>query len=355
MKNTPPTQEDIAKIVGVSQRAVATVVGTGNANCNVSEEKRRRIIEVAQKLGYRPHRNAQLFRGVKSGLIGFFKPVSMLEHRVNLTLSLGEKINNAGYRLVSLDVIQEGSGVEQELEFLYDSQVEGLIVSHFSHHVTQLPIFDLFCRRGIPTVILEKLDEDSKQPSLPAVYADHYQGGAELTRFLVEQGCRSIAMVVKAGRDAAFIDKPHRIQGYKDIMAEAGLKTDVVGVETMEGESWMEANFDAGRRGMQILLQRPRLPEAVCFHNDLLAYAGINECRERGVRIPDDLKVAGFDDQSIGHFSVPPITSVAQPMEEIAGRAVELLMSLIGDRKQPERVPQIALPCTLKPRLSTGN
>ncbi len=354
MNKKSPTQQDIARIVGVSQRAVASVVGTGNQRCGVSKETRRRIIEAAEKLGYRPHRYAQFFRGVRSGLIGYFKPLSMLEHRGRLTLRLARKIREVGYQMVSLDVIGEVGGLQQELEFLYDSQVEGLIISHFSHHLTELPIFELFQRRGTPTVILEKLTEESRF-YLPAVYADHYQGGAELTRFLLEQGCRSIAMVMKAGKDTSFTDKPHRLAGYKETMKKAGLKPDILEVETVPHDTWMDTSFDAGRRGMQKLLQRSKLPDAVGFQNDLLAYAGINECREHGVRVPEDIKIAGFDDQSIGHFSNPPITSVAHPLEEIAELAVRLINSWIQEKRPPVETPQIAVPCTLIPRRSTGN
>ncbi len=355
MRKQNPTQQDIARLVGVSQRAVAAVVGNGRTKYVVSRDTRERILKVAEEIGYRPHRHAQLFRGVKSGLIGYFKTLSMHEYRARQNLNVAARVQASGFHMISLDVIQEVVGLEQELEFLYDSQVEGLIISRFLPVMSELPIFDLFLRNGTPIVVLDRIPSDINC-QLPCVYRDTQRGMGDLTRYLFNLGFASVGMVAmwhKNKEEVAYADE--RVQGYLDAVQERTEEPDVVWVQRAEQPTLLDRFFEAGRRGMRMLLERSTMPEAVCFQNDYMAYAALNECRRMGVNVPGDVAISGFDDQSLGHFSTPFLTSVAHPVETVAEKAVELLMDMINGRGNMSDPPAIAVPCTLKPRESTNS
>ncbi len=347
MKNKrPASQEDIARIVGVSQRAVATVVGKGNPSSGVSDALRQRILEVAKELGYRPHRGAQFMSGVRSGLIGHVKSVTLYEHLSWKTLCLGEAVRARGFQMISVDVLWHKNGLDRALEFLYDSKVEGLLITQ---SVTESAVFRLFRNARIPIVLTEK--QNHPQESVHSIHADTYQGGRDLTRHLIEQGFRSISFVASENASPSLED---RLRAYEEVMAEAGLPPDVVRLPKTEKRIGLSDEFYIGHHGMESLLQRPRKPEAVCFQNDFAADAALALCRRRGIHVPEDIALAGFDNNTLSRYSEPTLTSVEQPIRAIAEQAADRLVRLIRGEPDAFGVQRVAVPCILHPRASTG-
>ncbi len=347
-----PTQSDIARIVGVSTRTVATVVGTGNPKSGVSAEKRRRIMQVAKELGYRPHRGAQLLKGARTGLIGHIKSVTFVEHQARKSLFLGEAVSELGYDLISVDVLWNRNGLHRALEFLYDSKVEGLLVSEAYRLIPQSKSFDLFRTAAIPIVRFEK-GNGRKASGEHAVYADNAQGMHVLMQHLFQQGYERISLVVRA--NVTHISVHDRMDAYRKAMESSMLKPDVVLVEREERGASLGSDLDIGRRGMERLLRRKRPPEAVCFQNDLYAAGALSLCRDRNISVPGDVAVAGFDDHSVGRFSSPPITSVEQPVHEIARRAATLLVGLFRGTEKRDVPHDIPISFRVHARASTGH
>ena len=345
------SQKEIARIVGVSQRAVASVVGTGNSNVGVGEATKKRIIEVAYELGYRPNRGAQLLRGVPSGLIGLVKTVSLGEAQPMMSLYLGEILSDMGYQMISVDILWKKMGLSHALEFLYDNSVEGLLVFESNAEVTSSKCFRRFQDAGIPTVLLAP---PSKQPpkGVHCICGDLYQGTSLIVHHLLDQGYRRVAMVV-ADRLARTFSR-QRVRAYEQIMKAEGLGIDIVLVPFEDRGPGVEEAFDVGRRGMETLLARDQLPEAAIFTNDQAAFAAMNCCQRHGVNVPEDLALSGCDDHTLGRYCLPTLTSVGQPIRDIAIASAQRIIDLIRGKRIPDDQHVQELPCSLRARASTG-
>ena len=324
--NKPVTQADIAKRVGVSQRAVASVVGKGSARIGVSAETREKILAVARELGYRPHRGAQLMTGAASGMIGLVKSVTELQHAQLKYLHLGEAVARRGYKLISIDVLWNYSGLEEGLSFLSDMRVEGLFVGGSSSTVGNHPLIHEFTRNEVPVVHFD-VSERSLEPGVHSVVADNAQGMRELVEQLLARGYRRITMVQR--ENPTHNTSLERMQGYETAMRAAGLSPDHVAVSNADIGGTLDTYIDMGRRGMETLLTRSRLPEVVCFGNDLYAMGALACCARHGISVPGEVNITGFDNNSFGAQHYPSLSSVEQPIREIAESSADLMAGLI--------------------------
>src|SRR5690606_37504551 len=136
------TQLDIAKAAGVSQRAVASVVGKGSCNpingSRVSEETRKLILDVAARLNYQPHRQAQLMRGVKSGVIGVLKRVGVAQYHVEKDFFATKAIVEADYSVMASDHLDDHA-LERNVAMLIDAKVEGVMLVGFNNEASFEP------------------------------------------------------------------------------------------------------------------------------------------------------------------------------------------------------------------------
>ncbi|MGO4753080.1 substrate-binding domain-containing protein, partial [Streptomyces sp. 2MCAF27] len=194
--------------------------------------------------------------------------------------------------------------------------------------------------QGIPFVVFDPIDE--LPDGVPFVGATNWRGGQAATRHLVELGHRRIAMV--SGPDHDFCRA--RLSGYVAALAEAGLPTDP-GL-LVKTQLTREHGYVAARE----LLSRPDRPTAVFTANDMQAVGVYQAARELGLGIPHDLSVVGFDDVPAVAWMDPPLTTVHQPLAEMATAATELALAL----GRGEAVPQVGLEIvtTLTVRESTA-
>lgn len=347
----PVTQADIARRVGVSQRAVASVVGKGNSRIGVSAATREKILAVAKELGYRPHRGAQLMTGAASGMIGLVKSVTEMQHAQLKYLHLGEAVAQQGYKLISIDVLWNYSGLEEGLSFLSDVRVEGLFVAGSAETVGNHPLIREFRQKGVPVVHFD-VSEHTPKPGVHSVVADNEAGMRDLVNQLLEQGLRRIVMVQQQRPFHNTVLE--RSEGYASAMRAAGLSPDRVELSPADIGGSLDICLDMGRRGMEILLRRGPLPEGICFLNDLFALGGLAFCARHGISVPGDVKITGFDNNSLGVHHFPALTTVEQPIRDIAERSAELMAELIRGDLDRNANHLHRLPCRVHLRESTG-
>lgn len=195
--------------------------------------------------------------------------------------------------------------------------------------------------RGIPFVVFDPTVE--LPDGVPFVGATNWSGGRSATRHLVQLGHRRIAMI--AGPDRVLCCRA-RLDGYRAAMEAAGLPvdTDLI-VRT-------DLNTGSGCAAALELLDRPQRPTAIFASNDLQALGVYQAARERGLRIPADLSVVGFDDLPLAALVDPPLTTVHQPLTEMAVAATELALALGRGEKTPQVGLELAT--TLAVRSSTA-
>ena len=339
-----PTLADVARAVGVSR---TTVSNAYNRPDQLSDEVRARILAVAEQLGYPgPDPVARGLRRGRTGVVGlvYDEPLSYMftdPAAVMFVTGLAGIFDDAGISLALLPrlrVDDEGGTP------LSEAAVDGLI--SFCEATDDARVAAFVARR-LPFVTVDGLSE--RAPCRVGV--DDRGGTRAATRHLLDLGHRRLAVAAFPRHDTAGDEpverghlRPARMAGIRDAVEEAGLDWDAVVVEDAVEHG---TRRDAGRRLGGSLLDRAPRPTAVVAMSDELAAGVLDAAAERGIAVPDDLSVVGFDDTQTATSTRPALTTVHQPLVEKGRTAARLLL----DGAPPTVVE---LPTELVVRGSTG-
>ncbi|MDD2708619.1 MAG: LacI family DNA-binding transcriptional regulator [Verrucomicrobiae bacterium] len=353
----PCTQADVARKLKISQRTVATVLGKvkTNSTARVSDRLRRRILQASQKLGYTPHLYAQALRNKRSGLIGL------------LQFGATSNLNNLRIHHLTRLLQQQGcmplhhcidwfqGNVKPSLDFFHGARAEGIILISPPMWIPRDGLA-LLSKCQIPMTVMDGM----RLPGVPQIRSDIRQGMRDLTRHLLEQGHLQLTLQIRRWKDnpreRSYWQIQERIQGFQDAINAFETKGKNVkgGVFYAEGEQDWRNPYEMGYRAMeQLLAQRPR-PHATLCGNDLWAVGAMACCAAKGLKIPDDMAITGFDNDAISEYTVPSLTTVEQQNEILAVETVRLLMERINPPPQKKNPEVIKVPCRLIVRASSG-
>lgn len=327
--------KDVAERAGVSVKTVSNVV---NGYQHVRPDTRARVERAIAELNYRPNLSARNLRKGRTGVIALAVPGLDIPYFAELA---GHVVTAAAELSWTVLIDQTGGGREQERKAasgIGDHLIDGLIFSPLA-----LTAEDLTGLDGIPMVLLgERVDHGPADH----VMIDNVAAAREVTAHLIALGRRRIA-AIGAQRTAEGVSARLRLAGYAAALEAAGIAYDERLVAP--ARAWHRAD---GAAAMRDLLATGVRPDAVFCFNDTLALGALRALHEAGLRVPEDVAVAGFDDIEDGRFSIPTLTTIAPDKERIARLAVELLADrLSGDRDAPPR--ELTAPYVLTPREST--
>ncbi|RKN44231.1 LacI family DNA-binding transcriptional regulator [Micromonospora endolithica] len=327
--------KDVAERAGVSVKTVSNVV---NGYVHVKPDTRARVEEAIAELKYRPNLSARNLRKGRTGVIALAVPELDIPYFAELARHVVTAAAELGWTVL---IDQTGGGREQERVVaggITEHLIDGLIFSPLA-----LTAEDLAGLDGTPMVLLgERVDRGPADH----VGIDNVAAAREITAHLIGLGRRRIA-AIGSQRTPEGASARLRLAGYAAALADAGLDFD----ETLvaPAPAWHRAE---GAVAMRSLLSLPVRPDAVFCFNDTLALGALRALHEAGLRVPEDVAVAGFDDIEDGRFSVPTLSTVAPDKERIARLAVELLADRIdGDRTASPR--ELPAPYRLELREST--
>lgn len=321
--------KDVAERAGVSVKTVSNVV---NGYVHVTPHTRARVEAAIAELNYRPNLAARNLRTGRTGVIALAVPELDVPYFAELARHVIAEAERRGHTVL-IDQ-HEGSrerervvaaGIRAEL-------IDGLIFSPLA-----LTAADLAERADhTPLVLLgERVDFTSDpppaRPQADHVVIDNVAAARQATAHLLSLGRRRVA-AIGAQRVAAGATARLRLRGYRDALREAGVAFD----DRLVAEADRYHRAD-GAAAMARLLDGGAVPDAVFCFNDPLALGALRTLAERGLRVPDDVAVIGFDDIEDGRFSVPTLSTISPDKAEIAARAVEMLNRRIsGDTTPPE-------------------
>lgn len=333
------TQEQIAKLSQVSQATVSRVLP---GDPRVNEELRQRVLAVVKKHGYVPDARAQSLRSQRTGTLGLVvhrspKQLARDPFFSALIAAIIEFAGEEGYHLCvdAARALQSRRAIYEEL--LRTRRVDGLILVEPQTQDERMP---RLLEEGFPFVLIGRYEPTD------AVYSvdnDNVGAGQLATEHLIRQGHRRIAYI--GGPRGLFVCED-RYQGYRKALEEAGLDY------APEMVGWGDFSEAHGYRWMNRLLDLPQPPTAVVAVDDLVAIGALRAAKERGVAVPQQMAIIGFNDTPFCQYVDPPLSSVAVEIRTLAQIATRVLIDLIEDRQPCQR--RHIVPCRLVERASTG-
>lgn len=337
------TLKDVAERAGVSLMTASAVLSGKASLRRISVPTQERVNEIATELGYKANHLARSLVTGRSGALGLVFPYSsaFIDHNPFssailsgvMTAAVQAKWNLMLHTATGDDWNAVDSGE------LIDPRVDGLLLVLPTPHS---PLVARCQRERFPCVALVYSPDD---PELCAVNADDFLGGRLATEHLIGLGHRRIAHLSGSPNVSTSVPRRH---GYIAALREAGITPDPSLV------ALADFTLPGGKSAMNALLDRPRSdwPTAVFAGNDLSAIGALEALAERGLRVPEDIALVGYDDSQVALLANPPLTSVRMPVYDMSLLATELLISLIEGKEITQRQP--VLPVSLTVRRSSG-
>jgi DNA-binding LacI/PurR family transcriptional regulator len=320
--------EDVATLAGVSRGTVSRVLNGAN---HVSSASLEAVREAMRKTGYVVNQNARSLVTRKSGAVAFVlsEPPDRLFEDPVLGGLLRQCTQLLGAQGRSLMLMLAGTPEERErvLVFARAGHVDGVLL--VSMHDGDPLAADLQ-GTGVPVVVCGRPPADG--PAMPYVAADDRGGARLMTQYLLDQGARRLATVAGPGDTAGGVE---RLAGFRDVLGRRSGGPVVARAA--------EYSIEAGRAAMASLLSACPDLDAVFVASDLLAVGAMQALSAAGRRVPEDVLVGGFDDSAIASATTPPLTTIRQPLSQVAAEMVEVLLQLVAGRAASSRV----LPTTL--------
>jgi DNA-binding LacI/PurR family transcriptional regulator len=307
------TSEDVAAMAGVSQSTVSRVFAGG---ANVSEKKRKKIMEVAEKLNYQPNAQARSLITRKTHIIG----IVMRNIRDPFYSAVLEIFYNRfaplGYHLIFIHSENEEIQ-EKEITKLLEYNVEAAIITDaiLSSNAAQK-----LERNDINVVLFNRYSKNAKSS---AVFCDNYMAAKQIALYLVETGHQYFAFISGPINTSTTID---RLKGFEEVLKEKNIKNFVIqtGNYTYEG----------GFKATQELLAKHRKVDCIFCVNDITAIGAMDAIRTMGLKIPDDISVVGFDNIRPSGWAPYTLTTWEQPLEEMVTSTVEIIMDKINGQSK---------------------
>jgi LacI family transcriptional regulator len=338
MLKSRPTIKDVARLSGLSLSTVSLVI---NKRGYVSRETREKVLKVVNDLSYHPTRSARGLASKTSGNLGFilsdyhFSQAEQFYTKIFLGTEF--EARNHNYYILLTTVGKTFNAKNEVPRFLLERNVDGVIIAG---KVTG-KLIDYIDALGIPIVLV---DYDSKKRGHSTVVIDNRTGARMAMEHLLDLGHQSVAFI------AGDIEHPsiaERFGGFQDVLREHNIIPDerliVVDQPTLWGSDGAEA--------IDKILQRGKLPTAVFAANDSMAIGCVKLLRDRGLKIPADIAVVGFDDLEMSSHLEPPLTTVRVLKEEMGKLAVLRLVEMI--RSKSRAMVNTHVPVELVIRAST--
>ncbi|NOT33452.1 MAG: LacI family DNA-binding transcriptional regulator [Candidatus Eisenbacteria bacterium] len=332
------TIRDVAREAGVS---IATISRVFNASARVSEDTTSRVREVAERMGYWPNGAARSLITKRTNAIGVLLPDLYGEFFSEVIRGIDLTARREGYHLVVSSSHADSNELLTALQTVR-GRIDGLIV--MAPDLADSAPFDESALR-FPIVLVNPGFTTTRCAS---VSTDNVTGARAMVRHLAALGHREIAFI---GGPPSNLDARQRQQGYHEALAELGLPA-TPGLE-VTGSFTESSGFEATRE----LLSRTRRLGAIFCANDCMAVGAMSALRQAGLRVPDDVALAGFDDISIASYLTPRLSSVRVEASRLGERAVQLLLGCLARVAAPgprQPMPHEILPTSLVVRESSG-
>jgi LacI family transcriptional regulator len=330
------TINDIARLAGVSTATVSRVL---NNRRYVSPATREEVLRIAREHGFQLNSSARALSGGRTGLVSAIVPDVDAEYFSSILAGISETLHEQGMDLLLSMTHHQPSRELTLLKRATRTRADGLLLVLPSESVDEL---EALRRRGRLFVVI-----DPRWPvpaGIPSVSATNSEGARAATEYLVALGHRRIGV---CSGPADWLVSIKRLHGYQSALAAASIAFDPALVVHSD-----YSQMESGRASAGELLSRPDPPTAIFAFNDILALGVLRAAYERGLRVPAELSIVGFDDLATASLVTPALTTVQQPLSEMGRMATGLLGRLLD--KQSVDALHVELQTNLVVRSSTA-
>ncbi|GAA1294640.1 LacI family transcriptional regulator [Planotetraspora silvatica] len=323
-----PTIHDVAAVAGVSRGTVSRVL---NDDRYVSPAANAAVRRAIAEIGYIVNRNARSLVTQRTGSVVMVlsEPHEKLFEDPNYSVTIRTAVRRLADRDISLVMMVAGDDGDRDrvIRYVRGGHADGVFL--LSTHAGDRMV-DALVDIAIPAVALGAVI--GRESVIPHAAADDREGARQMTRHLIEAGRKKIATITGP------MDTPggiQRLEGFADVLGRKASR------KLIEHGDWTRLS---GESGMARLLERTPDLDAVFVASDLMAAGALATLRAAGRRVPDDVAVGGFDDSSVALSTHPPLTTIRQPLADVAEETVRLLLALIDGA---EHVESVILPTRL--------
>ena len=345
--STPPGHVNLrmlAEHLELSQTTVSLVLNNSPSAKSIPEETRKRVIEAAERLNYRPNYFARSLRQSRSMSVGVLAPDLSEGYFTRVMSGVVQELTAAHYFFFTACHDWNPELIEKYPRMLVERAVDGFLLLNTSAEHIEVPV---------PVVAISA---HSQVENVTNIVLDHHAAVEQALKHLYELGHRRIAFM--RGPEA-IPDSEFRWEAIQEVARELGLRIDSKNVISIDASGWsMQAGYhpmapEIGFKPMQALLEKNGDFTAVFCFNDIAAIGAIRALKDAGLSVPGDVSVVGFDDIQSAAYATPSLTTVRQPLLEMGKRGAQVLLERIANREQ-EFPAEITMTPEFVVRESTG-
>ncbi|MBQ5698103.1 MAG: LacI family DNA-binding transcriptional regulator [Lachnospiraceae bacterium] len=297
---------EVARLAGVSPATVSRVI---NGTAKVSPEKEKKVLAAIADTEFVPNEVARSLFRKSARVIGLIIPSIKNPYFTQVASIIEHLATDNGYRVFLCDVGDDIEKEQRAIQTLVSMNADGIIIAStndaIQEHLAQCPI---------PVVAVDTLFPNKEVAAY--VYSDYYTGGRMAAEHLLECGCKKIVCIVGPEH---FYSARARFEGYRDVCREHGIEERTVSCDY---------DFNAGLIMTEELLEKYPDVDGIIACNDVVALSTYKVLYRRGISVPDQVQLIGFDDIMWSSLFTPELTTIAQPIGEIAKRAAELIIDI---------------------------
>ncbi len=308
--------KDVAREAGVS---IATVSRVLNDIDVVNEDTKKKVLDAISKLGYRPNIVARSLKTQKTSTIGILIPDIASQFYPDIVRGAEDVANIYNYNIILCNSDFDIEKEKEYLKVLKEKMVDGVI--YISSSLNE-EILDLINELDLKTVLVETKDKEGKFPS---VSIDNVSASYEGTKYLIESGIKKLAFI--GVNETTMNAWGERYIGYKSALSEAGLSFD------KDLTYFKNLTVKAGYEAIQRFTEAGKEFDGIVCASDEIAMGAIDALREKGIRVPEDVSVIGFNNNVLGGIFYPKLTTISQPSYDMGSVAVRMLIKILNKRE----------------------
>lgn len=295
---------EVAKLANVSPATVSRVM---NGTANVNSEKRDRVLKVISETGFVPNEAARTLFKKSAKTIGLLIPSIENPFFTHLAHVIEKTAGENGYRMLLYSTDYDFEKEESMIQTLMAMSADGIIIATSNERTAPL-----IQSCNIPIVVMDKRSETME--NCDYVHCDHYSGGRMAAKHLLECGCRHLTYIcgpleISSARE--------RLQGYEEVCKEYGIEPRVINGDY---------DFERGLSATEDVLEKYPDTDGIIACNDMVAISAYKVLHGKGISVPEQVQIVGYDDILLAGLMTPEITTIKQPIEQMGRKAVELMI-----------------------------